>query len=156
MSEQYALIEVEPRESPPCSATGLDCEYKIVDTTASNGAVHHVPTCIRCGDRRQPVSKPGNENKRREGTKNWKWIPHLRSLHPDGRLHCAYCDMTADEPGGNGEVHHIVPINAGGKDIQSNVMWLCTLHHMVVHAEHRRTEILRRAMRQYQERRYAK
>lgn len=151
MSEQTTLLDIEPRERPPCGATGGECAFEIVPTTAINGAIHHVPTCVRCGAKLAPVPKPGNENKRRKGTANWKWIPYLRSLHADGKLHCAVCDMTTDEPGGRGEVHHIVPIRADGgvgEDVESNVMWVCTTHHTVIHAERERTEIMRRAWRQ--------
>lgn len=144
---QESFLSVPQRENPPCAADGGQCIYEIREKVAINGAVHHHPTCTKCGRQLTAVPKPGNEGKRREGTKNAKWYPYLRSLHADGHLHCVLCDWKQTEPEGHGEVHHLVPLGKGGKDEERNVVWLCMACHLYVTGMRKRTDGLREAYR---------
>lgn len=135
-------------EQEACDHAYVDCYF-----TIGNGSLQLCPICTKCGKKLAAKKQPHNvgKKKRTEGTNNDRWHPYLRSLWPDGKLHCFICDITTDEPKGHGEVHHILPLEELGEDVETNVAWTCTFCHRHIHAQRDRTRMFRDIVRKARE-----
>ena len=99
-------------------------------TPLENGPHHAKETCSLCGRFVAFTQKPKNKDKRKPN----KYKPEDLGLN-----YCQICLRPLNRLGSRGilEVHHVVEIGCGGKDIPENISVVCTCCHKWIH--HQRT-----------------
>ena len=104
-----------------------------VDTVVevlSSGPHYGKENCVVCGRFTAFTKKPENSNKR----DNSKYKPIDL-----GFSYCQICQRDHDRLGSRGvlEVHHVIEVQHGGEDAQTNIWIICTSCHKLVHHQRR-------------------
>lgn len=100
-----------------------------------------------CGDSRCKEiidSRKFDRNRRKKESKKAKGVLHRgvrsrvrnRILRRDN-AECVFCGLRGP---GNVQIHHIVPVSEGGKDIGENLITICSDDHNMVHLDMDRYE----------------
>ena len=117
--------QAESMKRQNCSNCGCSAYIIEIGPFGNNEAKR---VCTSCGYFWDWIAKPENKDKR----KSSKFSPRYLGIE-----YCEICHRPKSMLGKYEtlEIHHKVSIKDGGEDIETNILVLCTAHHVWVHHE---------------------
>ena len=101
------------------------CGTKLIETLTNNSIHHARLDCPKCKLWRRWIKKPTTKEKKRKQT----------TKHNITYDFCRMCGRTKEKLGDKEVLilHHMQPLEEGGKDIKENIIILCTACHRLHH-----------------------